>query len=34
VTVPVHPGKDIPPGTLRSILRGTRLEADEIRDLL
>ena len=34
VTVPVHPGKDIPPGTLRSILRGARLEADEIRDLL
>ena len=33
-TVPVHPGKDIPPGTLRSILRGARLDVEEIRELL
>ncbi len=33
-TVPVHPGKDIPPGTLRSILRGARLDTEELRGLL
>lgn len=33
-TVPVHPGKDIPPGTLRSILRGAKLDVEEIRELL
>jgi len=33
-TVPVHAGKDIPPGTLRSILRGAKLDVDELRELL
>jgi predicted RNA binding protein YcfA (HicA-like mRNA interferase family) len=33
-TVPVHPGKDIPPGTLRSILRGAKLDVEELRQLL
>jgi predicted RNA binding protein YcfA (HicA-like mRNA interferase family) len=33
-TVPVHPGKDLPPGTLRSILRGVRIEVEELRRLL
>jgi predicted RNA binding protein YcfA (HicA-like mRNA interferase family) len=33
-TVPVHPGKDIPPGILRAILKGAKLEVDEIRNLL
>jgi predicted RNA binding protein YcfA (HicA-like mRNA interferase family) len=33
-TVPVHTGKDIPAGTLRSILRGAKLDVEEIRELL
>jgi predicted RNA binding protein YcfA (HicA-like mRNA interferase family) len=33
-TVPVHAGKDVPKGTLRSILRDTGLSADELRRLL
>lgn len=32
-TVPVH-GKDVPKGTLRSILRDTGLSADDLRRLL
>lgn len=32
--VPVHKGKDIPPGTLRAILKGARLDVDELRALL
>jgi predicted RNA binding protein YcfA (HicA-like mRNA interferase family) len=33
-TVPVHAGKDVPKGTLRSILRDTGLSADDLRRLL
>jgi predicted RNA binding protein YcfA (HicA-like mRNA interferase family) len=32
--VPVHKRQDIPPGTLRSILKGLRLEIEELRELL
>lgn len=34
VTVPVHSGKTIPPGTLRGILRDAGVEVDEFRQLL
>ena len=33
-TVPVHAGRDIRPGTLRSILRDTGLTVDELQRLL
>jgi predicted RNA binding protein YcfA (HicA-like mRNA interferase family) len=33
-TVPVHAGRDIRPGTLRSILRDTSLTVDELPRLL
>jgi len=33
-TVPVHAGRDIRPGTLRSILRDTSLTVDELQRLL
>jgi predicted RNA binding protein YcfA (HicA-like mRNA interferase family) len=32
--VSVHKGQDLPPGTLRSILKGLRLEIEELRELL
>jgi predicted RNA binding protein YcfA (HicA-like mRNA interferase family) len=31
VTVPGHPGKDVPIGTLKSILKSAELEEDEER---
>jgi len=34
VSVPVHNGIDVKPGTLRAILRGAGLAADQFRDLL
>jgi predicted RNA binding protein YcfA (HicA-like mRNA interferase family) len=34
VTVPVHAGHDLPPGTLRSILRQANLTSDELAELL
>lgn len=34
VTVPVHAGRTIPPGTLRSILRQADLAVDELRRYL
>lgn len=33
-TVPVHAGKDVPKGTLRSILRDCELTIAELHDLL
>jgi predicted RNA binding protein YcfA (HicA-like mRNA interferase family) len=33
-TVPVHAGKDVPKGTLRSVLRDASLPAEELRQLL
>ncbi|WP_239310919.1 MULTISPECIES: type II toxin-antitoxin system HicA family toxin [unclassified Frankia] len=33
-TVPVHGGRDIRPGTLRSILRDTGLTVDDLHGLL
>jgi predicted RNA binding protein YcfA (HicA-like mRNA interferase family) len=32
--VAVHKGQDIPPGTLRAILKGLQLDVDELRDFL
>jgi predicted RNA binding protein YcfA (HicA-like mRNA interferase family) len=34
VTVPVHAGRDLKPGTLRSIIRQAGLTVDEFVDLL
>jgi len=34
VTVPVHKGKTLPPGTLRGILRDAGIDIDELRQLL
>ena len=34
VPVPVHPGRDMPRGTLRNILAIIGMEADELRKLL
>lgn len=34
VTVPVHANRDLPLGTLRSILRQADLTADELTELL
>jgi predicted RNA binding protein YcfA (HicA-like mRNA interferase family) len=34
VTVPVHSGRDLKPGTLRSIVRQTGLSVEEFRKLL
>lgn len=34
VTVPVHSGRDLKPGTLRSIIRQAGLSTDEFADLL
>ena len=34
VTVPVHAGRDLKPGTLRSIIRQTGLTAEEFTELL
>lgn len=34
VAVPVHPGRDVPPGTLRNILRIINMTADDLRRLL
>lgn len=33
-TVPVHAGKDVPKGTLRSVLRDAGLSAEQLRQLL
>jgi predicted RNA binding protein YcfA (HicA-like mRNA interferase family) len=33
-TVPVHQGRDVARGTLRSILADTRLSIEELRELL
>jgi predicted RNA binding protein YcfA (HicA-like mRNA interferase family) len=34
VTVPVHKGKIVPPGTLRSILRDANISVEDFRKLL
>ncbi|ABD09262.1 YcfA-like [Rhodopseudomonas palustris HaA2] len=34
VTVPVHAGRDLKPGTLRAIIRQTGLTVDEFSELL
>lgn len=34
VNIPMHQGRDVPPGTLRSILADAKLGSDELRDLL
>jgi predicted RNA binding protein YcfA (HicA-like mRNA interferase family) len=34
VTVPVHAGRDLKPGTLRSIIRQTGLSVEEFTELL
>ncbi|NVN85375.1 MAG: type II toxin-antitoxin system HicA family toxin [Rhodopseudomonas sp.] len=34
VTVPVHAGRDLKPGTLRSIIRQTGLTVEEFNELL
>ena len=34
VPVPVHPGRDMPKGTLRNILAIVGMEIDELRKLL
>ncbi|MHB1550432.1 MAG: type II toxin-antitoxin system HicA family toxin [Vulcanimicrobiaceae bacterium] len=34
VIVPMHAGQDVPPGTLRDILKRANLTADDLRDLL
>ena len=34
VTVPVHAGRDLKPGTLRSIIRQTRLTVEEYSEFL
>ena len=34
VVVPVHGNRDLPPGTLRSILRQADLSDDDFQDLL
>ena len=34
VPVPVHPGRDMPKGTLRNVLSIIGMDADELRDLL
>ena len=34
VTVPVHAGRDLKPGTLRSIIRQTSLTVEEFVELL
>jgi len=34
VTVPVHKGKAVPTGTLRSILRDADISVEELRKLL
>lgn len=34
VTVPVHEGRTVPPGTLRAILRDADISVDELRELL
>jgi predicted RNA binding protein YcfA (HicA-like mRNA interferase family) len=33
-TVPVHAGKDVPKGTLRSVLRDAGLSAEDLQQLL
>lgn len=34
VPIPVHPGRDMPKGTLRSVLAIIGMEVDELRKLL
>jgi len=33
-TIPVHPGRDVPKGTLRAVLQDTGLSVDELLKLL
>lgn len=33
-TVPLHGSKDVKPGTLRAILKGARVEVEQLRALL
>ena len=30
ITIPVHPGKEIPKGTLKAILRDSKISTDEL----
>jgi predicted RNA binding protein YcfA (HicA-like mRNA interferase family) len=34
VSVPVHPGRDLPKGTLRNVLSLAAITVDELTDLL
>jgi len=34
VNIPMHQRRDVPPGTLRSILADAKMSANELRDLL
>jgi predicted RNA binding protein YcfA (HicA-like mRNA interferase family) len=34
VPIPVHPGRDMPKGTLRNVLAIMGMEIDELRELL
>jgi predicted RNA binding protein YcfA (HicA-like mRNA interferase family) len=34
VNIPMHKGRDVPPGTLRAILADAKMSADELRALL
>ena len=34
MSVPIHPGREVPIGTLRSILRDADISADDFRQLL
>lgn len=34
VAVPVHPGRDVPPGTLRNILRIINMTPEDLRRFL
>jgi len=34
VTIPIHPGREVPIGTLRSILRDANISVDDFRVLL
>jgi len=34
VTVPIHPGREVPIGTLQSILRDADISAEDLRALL
>lgn len=34
VTMAIHPGRIVPPGTLKSVLEQAHLTADDLRELL